>query len=108
MARRFSASAWKRFLSASAWSAWSGADVLAHVDVGDVDREDLEGRAGVEPAGHHGLGDVVGVLEHMLVRLGRADGGDDALAHAGDDGLLGRAADEALRGWCGRSRGRGP
>lgn len=71
-----------------------GTDVVADVDVGDVDGEDLEGGAGVEALGHDGLGDVVGVLEHRLVRLGRADGGDDALADAGDDGLFGRTTDE--------------
>ena len=44
----------------------------------------------------HDLGDAVGVLEHRHVVLRRADGGDDALADTGDDGLLGRAADEAV------------
>ena len=49
-------------MSASAWSACKpGADVLAHVDVGDVDRDDLEGGLRVEPAGQHGLGDAVGL-----------------------------------------------
>ena len=47
------------------------------------------------PLCEHGLGDVVGVLQHVLVVGGRADGGDDALADAGDDRLLGGAADEA-------------
>ena len=37
-----------------------------------------------------------GILQHVLVALGRADGGDDALADAGDDGVLLRAADEAV------------
>src|SRR6185369_5271300 len=72
-----------------------GADVLADVDVGDIDGENLEGAAGVKAFGHDGLGDVVGVLQHGLVGLGRADGGDDALADAGDDGLFGGAADKA-------------
>ena len=55
-------------MSASAWSACKpGADVLAHVDVGDVDRDDLEGRLRVEPAGQHGLGNAVGILQHFAV-----------------------------------------
>ena len=35
-----------------------GADVLADVDVGNVDRHDLEGRLRVEPAFQHRLGDA--------------------------------------------------
>ena len=34
-----------------------GADVVADVDIGDVDRQDLVGRAGVEPFLEHSLGD---------------------------------------------------
>src|SRR5690606_33534544 len=73
-----------------------GADVLADVHVGDVDGEDFKGGADVEAALEHDLGNGVGRLEHDLVGLGRADGGDDALADAGDDGLLLGAADEAV------------
>ena len=73
-----------------------GADVLAHVDVGDVDGEDFEGGAAVEALGEDEFGDAVGVLEHLLVAGGAADGGDDAFAHAGEDGLLAGAADELL------------
>ena len=58
--------------------------------------EDLERGAGVEAALQHDLGDAVGVLEHRHVVLRRADGGDDALADPGDDGLFGGAADEAI------------
>ena len=69
MARRPSALARATRMSASAWSACKpGADVLAHVDVGDVDRDDLEGGLRVEPPGEHGLGDPVGVLQHLEVR----------------------------------------
>ena len=73
-----------------------GADVLADVHVGDVDRQDLERRAGVESLGEHRLGDQVGILQHLLVRLGRADGAHDPLAHAGQDRLLARAADQPV------------
>jgi len=46
-----------------------GADVLAHVDVSDVDGEDLEGRPRVQAAAQDVLGDVIRVLEHGLVGL---------------------------------------
>ena len=73
-----------------------GADVVADVDVGDVDREDLVGGAGVEPLLEHALGDRVGLLQHLQVRLGRADGVDDALADPGDDRFVGGPADQAV------------
>ncbi len=73
-----------------------GTDVVAHVDVGDVDREDLVGRPGVEALLEHSLGDRVGLLEDLLVGVGRADGIDDALADARDDRLVGRTADQAV------------
>ena len=38
----------------------------------------------------------VGLLEHLHVGLGRADGVDDALADPGDDRLVGGAADQAV------------
>jgi hypothetical protein len=70
------------------------ADIVADIHIGNVDREDLEGRAGVEALFENLLGDSVRVFQHLFVRVGRADGGDDAFADAGDDGFLGRAADE--------------
>ena len=73
-----------------------GADVVADVDIGDVDRQDLVGRAGVEPLFEHALGDRVRFLEHLQVGLGRADRIDDAFADAGDDGLVGGTADQAV------------
>ena len=44
-----------------------GADVLADVDVGDVDRNDFESGSGVEALGEHGFADAVGILEDFLV-----------------------------------------
>ena len=73
-----------------------GADVRADVDVGDVDREDLEGRARVESLREHVLRDDVGALQDVGVGLRRADRADDALADARQDRLLARAADQAL------------
>ena len=84
-------------LLASACSACKfGADVLAHVHVGDVDGEDFERGVAVERLVQNGLGNAVGVFQHVLVAVGRTDGGDDAFADARDDGFLGGAADEAI------------
>jgi len=46
-----------------------GADVFTDVDVGDVDREDLERRAGVQALLQDALGDRIGVLQDVLVTL---------------------------------------
>ena len=56
-------------------------DVLAYVDVGDVDGENFEGRTCVKPLAEHELRDGVGVLEHGLVAFARADGRNDAFAY---------------------------
>ncbi len=74
----------------------SGADVLAHVDVGNVDRHDLKRRLGIQAAFEHRLRDAVGMLHHLQVAVGRADGRDDAFAHPRDDRLLGGPADQLL------------
>ena len=44
----------------------------------------------------HELGNSVRIFEHVLIGIGRADRGHDPLAHARDDRLLGRAADESI------------
>ena len=74
-----------------------GADVVADVDVRDVDRDDFEGGLRIEPPRQHRLGNAVGVLQHFGVRLGRADRADDAFADAGDDRLFGRTADQLIQ-----------
>ena len=71
------------------------ADVTPYVDVGDVDGQDLERGAVVKPLVEDGLGDLIGVFEHVFVALRRTDGRDDALADTRDDRVLTRAADEA-------------
>ena len=73
-----------------------GADVFADGDFGDIDRENGKRGAGVEPFAEDGFGDGVGVFEDFFIAGGGADGGDDALADAGDDGFFGGAADELL------------
>src|SRR5205814_1210455 len=73
-----------------------GADVVADVDIGDVDRKDLVGRAGVEPLLEDALGDRVGLLEDLFVGVGRANGVDDAFADPRDDRLVGRAAHQPV------------
>ena len=42
----------------------------------------------VEALFQHQFRDGVGVLEHLLVRLGRTDGRDDTLAYAGQHGVF--------------------
>ena len=73
-----------------------GADVLAYIDIGDIDREDLERRAGIQTLLQHRLGDSVRILQHALVADRTADGSDDSLADAGDDRLFRGAANEPL------------
>ena len=73
-----------------------GADVFAHVHVGDVDGENLKRGAAIEAFGQNGLGNAVGIFQHFFVGGGRADGADDAFADARDDRFLGGAADEAI------------
>src|SRR5690606_20905514 len=63
---------------------------------GDVDREDLEGRSGVEATRKDVLRDVVGILEHVLVRLRRSNRAHHAFADARDDGFFAGAADEPI------------
>jgi hypothetical protein len=43
-----------------------GADVLADVHIGDVDREDFEGGIGIESLVENVFGDAMGVFEHSL------------------------------------------
>ena len=70
-----------------------GADIVSHVDVGNVDRHDLERGARVEALRKDGLRDAVGIFEDFLVIDGRTDGADHALADPGDDRRLAGAAD---------------
>ena len=46
----------------------AGADVLADLDLGDVDRDDLERRLRVEAAVEQRPRNLVGVRQHVLVR----------------------------------------
>ena len=96
-ARRTSAWAWAMSLSASACSAWSLAPTFSPTSTSAMSIERISKAVlRVERLVEHGLGDAVGVFEHVLVAVGGADGGDDAFADAGDDGFLGGAADEAV------------
>ena len=73
-----------------------GADVLADVDVGDVDRHNLERRSRIEPLREHGLRDAIRILQHFLVIDRRADRGNDAFADTRNDRLFACAADVAI------------
>jgi hypothetical protein len=72
-----------------------GTDVVPDVDRRDVDRQDVKGRPCVQPLAQDTPRDRR-VLQDELVRGGRADGGDDALADPGDDRLLGGPADRPV------------
>ena len=69
---------------------------LPHVDVGDIDREDLEGRSGVESLFEHHARNRIGIFEDDLVRVGRTDRRDDSLADTRQHGLLTGPADQLL------------
>ncbi len=73
-----------------------GTDVVADIDVGDVDGEDFEGGASIDAFAEDEFGDGVWVFEDVFVGVGGADAGDDAFADAGDDSFLGGTADEAF------------
>ena len=72
----------------------SCSDVLAHIDIGNVDRDDLESGLVIEPAGEHGFGNHVGVFKHGLMAFGRSDRRDDSLADPRDDCVFGGTTDE--------------
>ena len=71
-----------------------GTDVLTYVDVGYIDGEDFECRTVVETLAEHQFGDAVGVLEYLLVALGRTDGTNDTLAYAGQHRILAGTTDQ--------------
>ena len=45
----------------------AGTDVVAHVDIGNIDRHDFERRLRIESPGEHGLGDAIGIFQHVAV-----------------------------------------
>ena len=76
----------------------AGADVFAHVDIGDVDRDDFEGGVANRAAGPAPrLRIWSGFSSTSMWSFGLADGADDAFADAGDDRLFRRAADDSLQ-----------
>src|SRR5207247_1130006 len=75
----------------------SRADVLAHIDVGDVNGQNFKRRVAVERLAQDRFGNAVGMFEHVLVTGRRADGGDNAFADARDDRLFRRTTDETVQ-----------
>ena len=47
----------------------------------------------------HGLGDHIGIRQHLAMVVGGTDGADDSFTDACDDRLFGRTADQLLRDW---------
>lgn len=72
----------------------SCSDILADLDMGDIDRNDRKGGLIVQTPFENGSGNEVGVLENGEVRFARADRTDDALTDPRDDCLLGCTTDE--------------
>src|SRR5690606_23445727 len=68
----------------------------AHIHVGDVDGEDFKGSPCIKALVQHQFGDDVGVLQYIGMAGTGTDGGDDALAHASDDGGLARTAHQTV------------
>src|SRR5437870_1496423 len=59
--------------------AQASADILPHVNVGNVNRHDLERRVRIELPAEHLGGDLIGIFEYLHVIVGLADRADDAL-----------------------------
>ena len=75
----------------------AGSHVVAHVDVGDVDRHNVERGLRIEALVEHRLRDQHRVGQHLFVRLARPDRRHNPLAHAGDDCLFGRPANQLIQ-----------
>ena len=72
-------------------------DILTHVDVSNIDRNDRKGRLGIQPTLQDCLGDQIGVFQDLVMRVRRTNGGNDALADAGNHRFLGRTSDELFQ-----------
>ena len=70
--------------------------VPAHVDVGNIDGQDLKRRAVVEALVKHSARDHVRVFQDSLVALGRAHSGHYALAHSRDDRSFAGPSDQPV------------
>ena len=72
------------------------ADVIAHVHVGDVDRENLERGIAIEAFSKNRFRDAIGIFQHFLVRVRRTNRAHDAFTDSRDNRLLGCATDESI------------
>ena len=72
------------------------ADVVAHIDIGDIDRKNFERGVAVESLCQHRFGNAIRIFQHILVRISGADRADDPFAHSRNDRFLRRATDEAV------------
>ena len=98
IARRPSALARATRMSASAWSACKRAPMFSPTSMSAMSIETIS-KAVCESSRRAStvLEMRSGFCQHFVVRLGRADGADDALAHAGDDRLFGGPADQLVQ-----------
>ena len=72
-----------------------GPDILPHIDIRNINGENLKRRAGIQPFLQNRLGNTVGIFQHTLMIDRAADGRDNSLTDTRDDGLFGGSADES-------------
>ena len=98
MARRPSALARATRMSASAWSACKRAPMFSPTDTSPMSMETISKAVWASRRRPSTVFEMrSGRGQHFAVRLGRAQGADDALADAGDDRLFGGPADQLLQ-----------
>ena len=58
------------------------ADVFAHIDIGDIDRQNFEGRSAVRDLSPGRFRNPIGIFKSILIGSGRSNRADDSFADA--------------------------
>lgn len=74
----------------------AGSDVVSDIDIGDIDGKDFERGGGIDSFFENEARDGVGIFQDTFIGRGGADGGHNAFADTGNDGLFSRTSDEAV------------
>ena len=69
---------------------------ILSIDIADVDGKNFKRRIAVQTFGQNCLGNAVGILQHFLVGMRRANRANNALANPRDDCFFSRAANESI------------